>query len=56
MFAVKISSLGTTDHSAGVTCGTTDNNDLEKLVDKMTMNKDFHCYEERSEPKSGAAI
>jgi len=55
MFAVKPSTFETTDYGAGVTCGTTDG-DMEKLVDKMMINRDLRYCEDRSESKSGAAM
>ena len=46
------------DQAVGATCGMTllTDDDMEMLADKMTMNRDLHCTENKSEVQSGAAM
>lgn len=58
MFAVTVSGprvLERPTRRLGFTCGMT-GDDMEKLVNKMTMNRDLRNSEVRSDVKSGAAM
>jgi hypothetical protein len=45
----------TADQAAGAACGMAGDN-MEMLADEMRMYRDFLCFENKSEVKSGAAM